>query len=47
MAKLRVFSRNGGNLREISIYKEDVETFRLNKKKIKETIKRETVKNFV
>ncbi|WP_040306718.1 UPF0236 family transposase-like protein, partial [Caloramator australicus] len=40
MAKLRVFSRNGGNLREISIYKEDVETFRLNKKKIKETIKR-------
>ncbi|MDO6355945.1 ISLre2 family transposase [Caloramator sp. CAR-1] len=40
MAKLRVFSRNGGNLREISIYKEDIETFRLNKKKIKETIKR-------
>jgi len=40
MAKLRVFSRNGGNLREISIYKEDIETFKLNKKKIKETIKR-------
>ncbi len=40
MAKLRVFSRNGCNLREISIYKEDIETFRLNKKKIKETIKR-------
>lgn len=40
MAKLRVFSRNGGNLREISIYKEEDKAFKLSKKKIKETIKR-------
>ncbi|QAV33339.1 Uncharacterised protein family (UPF0236) [Fervidobacterium changbaicum] len=29
MSKLMVFSRNGGNLREISIYKEDVEVLKL------------------
>jgi len=40
MAKLRVFSRNGGNLRKTSIYKEENKAFKLSKKKIKETIKR-------
>mgnify|MGYP000863908049 CR=1 FL=1 len=40
MAKLRVFSRNGGNLRKTSIYKEENKAFKISKKKIKETIKR-------
>ncbi|CCJ33499.1 FIG01166383: hypothetical protein [Caloramator australicus RC3] len=40
MAKLRAFSKNGGNLREISVFKEDEKAFKVSKKKIKETIKR-------
>ncbi|CCJ32980.1 FIG01166383: hypothetical protein [Caloramator australicus RC3] len=40
MSKLRVFSRNGGNLKEISIYKKDIKAFKLSKNKIKDTIKR-------
>ncbi|MDO6355523.1 ISLre2 family transposase [Caloramator sp. CAR-1] len=40
MAKLRVFSKNGGNLREISVFKEDEKAFKVSKKKIKEAIRK-------
>ncbi|GFR34701.1 hypothetical protein TCEA9_05130 [Thermobrachium celere] len=40
MAKLRVFSKNWGNLREISLFKEDNNTFKVSKKKIKEAMRK-------